>query len=299
MDTREMIAAWFRNKPFIAYRIKKSVVKRLLPKILEDYPFEQDFFGLLYKGNAANYIDRIVFLCGAYEKFMLYFMRDMVSAFSLEDCVFLDVGANVGNHTLYMSRIVKQVHAFEPYNAVLNKLREKIRINNIKNVSIHPFGLSNNITEIPFYLPQGGNLGTGSFSPDFKNGGDLYKPLPVITGDIFIHENGITDIGIIKIDVEGHERQVLEGLAETISRQRPVVVFEMSPETVQGFRSEHEFSETFPDEYTFLRFTKADRDNGAYRLGKYVFATNYRNQDVIAVPAEKYSLLKNTPGVFA
>ena len=299
MVTREKIAAWFCGKPFIAYRIKKSVVKRLLPEILRDYPFEQDFFGLLYQGNAANYIDRVVFLCGAYEKFMLYLMRDLVSALSLESSVFLDIGANVGNHTLYMSKTVKQVHAFEPYSAVLDELRNKIRINKIKNVSIHPFGLSNTIAEIPFYLPQGGNLGTGSFSPDFKDGGDLYKALPVTTGDAFIHKNGITGIGIIKIDVEGHERKVLEGLSEAISRQRPAVIFEMSPETVQSFCNDRDFRDTFPGNYQFLCFTKANPDNGEYRLGEYVFATNYRHQDVIAVPAEKYMELKNTTGVTA
>ena len=295
MIPREKIVSWFCRKTFIPYRFKKSVVKRLLPEILHDYPFEQDFFGLLYRGNAANYIDRVVFLCGAYEKFMLFFLRDIVSIFSLEQGVFLDIGANVGNHTLYMSRLVREVHAFEPYGAVLDELRNKIRLNRIKNVSIHQFGLSNKITEMPFYSPQGGNLGTGSFCPGFKAGGTLYKSLPVTTGDLFVHENGVTDIRIIKIDVEGHERQVLEGLTETITAHRPVVIFEMSPETVRCFSNAHDFKDTFPQDYYFLRFVKAD--TGGYSLGEYVFASNYRHQDVIAVPGEKYTRLKSTTGV--
>ena len=292
MTVREKIAAWIRKKPFFPYRIKKSLIKRLIPAILDDYPFEQDFFGLVYTGNAANYIDRIVFLCGAYEKFMLFFLEDIVSSLSLGDGIFIDIGANVGNHTLYMSRLMREVHAFEPYDTVLNELQKKIRMNRIKNVYSHRIGLSNQCKILPFYSPQGKNLGTGSFCPEFKDGGQFYKSLPVTTGDLFFRENDIENIKIIKIDVEGHERQVLEGLAKTLSLYRPIILFEMSPETSRCFDNTSKFSERFPINYHFLRFKKADRDSGKYKLAKYMFGQDYKYQDVIAIPDEKYTNLK-------
>jgi len=294
MISRDKIAVWVCRNTFIPYRFKKSFVKRLIPTFMHDYPFEQDYFGHVYKGNTSNYIDRIVYLCGAYEKYMLYLLRDLVSLFSLGEGTFLDVGANVGNHALYMSSLMKKIHAFEPYDKVCNELINKIKANKIKNIYVHQTGLSDKKTVQPFYAPQGRNFGTGSFCPDFKTGGNLYKSLPVTSGDLFIQENNITNINIIKIDVEGHERSVLAGLGKTFKLFRPIIIFEMSPDTFRTFKNSKDFTDKFPHDYSFLRFVKANRDSGKYTLTEYEFGSNYKYQDVIVMPDDKFKILRDS-----
>jgi len=63
----------------------------------------------------------------------------MNSAYS-DQGVFLDIGANTGQHSLFMSRHAKEIHAFEPWAPVLIKLRRHIEINRLKNVVVHPSG---------------------------------------------------------------------------------------------------------------------------------------------------------------
>jgi tRNA G46 methylase TrmB len=99
--------------------------------------FVTDFYGLRYRGISNNYIDVHVLYYGAFEKPMLHWLRDTVALLADEDLVFLDVGANTGQHTLFMSRLVSEVHAFEPYPPVLEKLRGAIDRNQLANVSVH------------------------------------------------------------------------------------------------------------------------------------------------------------------
>ena len=104
--------------------------------MLKDYAFEADALGLKFRGNIVNYIDRLVYFCGAHEKYMLFMLRDYVRALNSsqarEGIVFVDVGANAGNHTLFMSQIVEKVHAFEPFERVRKQLEENLTLNNIK-----------------------------------------------------------------------------------------------------------------------------------------------------------------------
>ena len=56
--------------------------------------FEADYFGMRYRGFARNLIDRDVKIHGAWEKHILYFLRDFCSTKKGADCVFVDIGAN-------------------------------------------------------------------------------------------------------------------------------------------------------------------------------------------------------------
>ena len=95
-----------------------------------------------YEGNTRNLIDRRVLEYGAFEKYQLYFMRDLTRRTGRAR-TFLDIGANTGQHSMYMSRYVEQVHAFEPYGPVTDTFRKRLEANKITNIIIHPVGLGN------------------------------------------------------------------------------------------------------------------------------------------------------------
>lgn len=127
------------------------------------FDFVADLDGARYQGNTGNLIDQHVFFYGAFEKPVLYFLRDTMKSAYSNHGVFLDIGANTGRHSLFMSRYAKEIHAFEPWDPVIKRFRQMVESNHIENNVIHPFGLGNENSKKPFYKPPDNNLGTRVF----------------------------------------------------------------------------------------------------------------------------------------
>ena len=150
-------------------------------------------------------------LLRAYEKEELYLLRDLITGHP--DPVFVDVGANIGQHSLYMAQHCHQVHAFEPYAAVRQRLVAGIELNKLDNIEIHPVAVGAQDEQLDFYAPKGGNTGTGSFLATHEaENNELVGQLQVVNGDAYIESLGLARIDAIKIDVEGFEKNVLLGL---------------------------------------------------------------------------------------
>lgn len=265
-------------------------------KKLRDFDFTTDFYGMRYMGNVKNGIDREVLFLGAYEKPILYFMRDVMQLIYSNQGVFLDVGANVGQHSLFMSRYVKEVHAFEPYEPVLERFRRMQEINDVKNIVIHPVGLGNESKKLLFYEPPETNLGQGSFLEAFSSQNTSSKELEIVVGDEILQSvNVISSVNLIKVDVEGYEKPVLQGLSRTLNANRPIVVFEIhiSSRNSFGFKNEAEVRNIFPTDYEFVLFDQfCDAYAGFYQLSEFgrevPFEENSRYR-VVAYPTEKGS----------
>jgi len=187
-----------------------------------DYTFEVPFFGFKYKGNLNSYVDRRVFFWGAHEQEVMLFMGSLITPGS----VVLDIGANVGNHSLYFASKGAVVYSFEPNPEVADLIQEKIDLNKIENIFLQRIGLSNQNQELEFYAPTGDNKGIGSFIPDFINTNKTIGKIQVKRGDEFVSENKLSKVDFIKIDAEGSEYQILEGLHETLVRYKPRIVIE-------------------------------------------------------------------------
>ena len=268
------------------YRFKKSLCKKLLPEFERGIPFKRSFRNYVFEGNTRDHIDKTIFLCGAYEKYMLQAICDLASIIDLKHNIALDIGANVGNHSLYLSTITKEVHAFEPYEMACKQLEVNISNNSINNIHVHRVGLGSENSVVPLYAPEPGNLGSASVNRNFKKETGKVCDIEIRNANEYIKTHDITDIKLIKIDVEGFERSVLNGMGSTLKHNRPVVFFEMSPLTLKTFGKESEFIATFPGSYSFYYFKLANKSNGNYKLGKYCFGDTLRYQDVVAVPDE-------------
>lgn len=276
------------------------MLKRLHPGLLDNYAFEADFFTppgavatLRFRGNLRNHIERMAYFSGAHEKYMLCFLRDYVQSLARHDhrpLTFADAGANVGNHTLFMSRLVSRVHAFEPFARVRQKLEETLALNRIDNVTVHPFGLSDSEQLLPFYAGPEDNLGTASFWGDFKKENVYLGEMPLKVGDDVARTHNIT-IDILKADVEGYEKFVLAGLKDTLARDRPLVIVELSAKTRDTLGSAQALQELFPPGYALFYFMRGNYDSGAYKLGAFDYRLTPKIQDVIACPQEKLSHL--------
>ena len=211
-------------------------------------PFEVDFFGLRYPGDLSCYLDWHVYFFGAYEKASLLYLRDLLHDRGGE--VFIDIGANVGQHTLFMSKYARVVHAFEPWDVVRRSIEEKVKRNTLTNVKIHPVGLGERHEWLPYYAPLGSNTGTGSFDKHHATDRNrLSEKLEIVNGDEYFEANGIGNIDLIKIDAEGWEKFVLLGLRKTLARSKPTVFVEISENTLRTLDGPDELWRCVPECY--------------------------------------------------
>jgi FkbM family methyltransferase len=135
----------------------------------------------------------------------------------------LDIGANIGVHTVDLSRLVGSagvVHAFEPQRLVFQVLCANVALNSCKNVFTHyaAVGAASDTLLVPLLDPdQDDNYGGLSIA-----GAEQGEPVSVITVDSL----GLSVCHIIKLDVEGMETEALRGAAATIARLRPILYVE-------------------------------------------------------------------------
>ena len=263
----------------------------------DNFDFTTDLFGMRYEGNTGNYIDRHILYVGAYEKPLLFLIRDIMKSAFANQGVFIDVGANTGQHSLFMSHYSKEVHAFEPYEPVLKKFRRMVEINSISNIEIHPVGLGSAHAKLPFHKPPDSNLGTGSFVEGFKPDNSYFGELEIQVGDEALKKAGVQSVALIKIDIEGYEKLALQGLQKTLQSFRPFVVFELTtnPQSPVSVKNKLELTSLFPESYDFVVISE-DQGlmTGEYQLvnpDAHVHFDKLEQHDLLAYPTEKKKYL--------
>ncbi|OIZ99956.1 hypothetical protein BEV13_04670 [Rickettsiella grylli] len=139
----------------------------------------------------------------------------------------LDVGANIGNHTLFFSRYFKEIIAFEPNPTALKLLETNIFLNQTKNISVIPVGLSNHSGTLPF-IEDPENLGGSRFECKKAHTTPFKRHyIDVEKGDTLLHQHfHASSIGAIKLDIEGFEMYALQGLKQTLMHHQPIIFFE-------------------------------------------------------------------------
>ena len=279
-----------RSVPDIGSLEELARASLLYPEDLHgrDIEFEADYFGHRYKGNTESLLDAYVIYFGAWEKYILFFLRDSAAAFEGRDTVFVDVGANSGLHSLFMSNHAGAVHAIEPYPPAVARIEDGVERNAITNIFVHPVGFGAEEAVLPFTAPPDDNFGVGSFADAEAGGNDL--ELRIVRGDDYLASKGVESVDLMKIDIEGYERPALDGLRKLLETSRPVVVMEITidPNRDELFGSMDQLREAFPEDYEFFAFTEHNLMSGAYALGPLAVDFQEETQhDVIAVPAEK------------
>lgn len=251
--------------------------------------FTVNFFGLVYRGDLGSFIDWSVYVYGAYSKNELLLLRDLalVLRSTEERVTFYDVGANVGQHTLFMSPLVDRVVSFEPFPLVRKELEQKLSDNAIGNVTLFPVGLGSKDEDLPYSTPDGKNMGTGTFRSVAADRDACI--LPVRNGDLFFKQNALPRIDLMKIDVEGFESNVFMGLKETIERDRPVILMELSEADRSGFGDEKSFISSIYDNFEMYS-VRTTSISGTYRLGQANFMDD---GEILIVPRERCDSLKS------
>ena len=137
------------------------------------------------------------------------------------DDVFLDVGANVGIHTVFASKFVKKVISIEPSKEIFEHLLKTIELNNCDNITCHNIGLwDQDETKLFCYLPK--DSGNSHFTIT-----DYHKSNAENIEVKRLDSLNIAHIDVVKMDVEGVEKFVLKG-GEKCFNKCPTLFIELN-----------------------------------------------------------------------
>ena len=140
-----------------------------------------------------------------------------------------DVGANMGFVSLSLSKQVGPtgtVFAFEPVPQNLALLHANVEANHISNIRIFDYAASNQCGEAVIKMTN--NLSTASLVWHTNDPSASKFNVKTITIDQLVHREEIRKPQFVKIDVEGAEGLVLEGMRETIASSKPTIFLECS-----------------------------------------------------------------------
>ncbi|OON97920.1 MAG: hypothetical protein ATN32_05145 [Candidatus Epulonipiscium fishelsonii] len=135
-----------------------------------------------------------------------------------DNLVIYDIGANIGNHSIYFSKYykAKKIYSFEPDPITFKLLKKNIAINSISNIALYNIGL-------------GDKNCNAEILRDTPNQMCLNMTKENVLGEIKIKK--LDDLNIplpqfIKIDVEGNEINVLKGMEKTLKKSKPLIWIE-------------------------------------------------------------------------
>lgn len=184
----------------------------------------------------------------------------------------IDVGANEGLFSYVLAKNFEQVYAFE----VNDELTKYLEAYNPGNVEIINQGLSSENSEATLYIPIRPHdgyalIGYASLAPG--NYPDAIEHREKDVKLCVLDELNLNDVDFIKIDVEGHELEVLKGGINTLNECRPTVLVEIKDENLE-------------DTFSFFKQLKFQK----YKLEDLINVSSSR-ENYIFVPQEKFNFL--------
>lgn len=247
---------------------------------------------LKMRTNQTSYLTQLIFWgTKKYSFEYVEIFRDLIKNIG----VFYDVGANIGYYSLIAAAENKdiQVIAFEPASGPLFYLRENVRINKFKNITIEPLALAEADGETKFfevtnkkyrYLKH--NL-SGESNAGSKISGRNYKTCSVKIKklDGYFKESPFGQIDLMKLDTEGTEHLILEHAQEVISSMKPIIICETLFSTI-----EHEL-ENIMKSHNYLFFNHTER--GLVEVSSIIRKEDDGVRNCFFVHPSKYEMIKN------
>jgi FkbM family methyltransferase len=181
--------------------------------------------------DTRSYIERHLYLYSGYEKDIMAPLGELLTRAARPEQVAVDVGANIGVYSLFLTRYYHAVESFEPQRAVYVRLIANLALNGTTQVNTHQLaaGAEDGTADLYAPPPEAGNHGLAGLSEKFYSS---HKPRTRETVQVVPLDLALVDIqdrvGFVKIDVEGFELQVLRGMESIVQRSRPLLLVEIA-----------------------------------------------------------------------
>ena len=214
-------------------------------------------------------------------------LTNFLLGFLKEGNVVIDVGAHIGFYSMLASALVGeegQVHSFEPTPWTFDLLRQNTK--KLSNVVLNNNAASDKKVSIPF---RDYGLGYGAYNTAHKNGSILNKKAKTIIIKTIALDDYCEDKNIrpdfIKLDAEGHEYAILNGMNRLFEKTRPLVALEVvgSDEWADNRERSIEFlmdKKYKPYEMSLEGF-----------ISPHIIKENYKYDNLLFVPEEKNIIL--------
>jgi FkbM family methyltransferase len=177
---------------------------------------------------AFDLITDFIHLDGQYERDELAILSRQVFPKIAPGAACVDVGANIGNHTLHFARHFACVIAFEPHPRIFRLLAFNAEL--APNITALNLGASSASGQVDV---EEGRLNLAA-SGIGRAGGGASVAFELARIDDVPDVQALDHIAFMKFDVEGHERQALEGARNTILRHKPLIALEVLPAEIEG-----------------------------------------------------------------
>ena len=184
----------------------------------------QKYQNIKIKLNINDWIQQNLFFLGVYEEAELKVLANHLKANS----VFIDIGANFGLYSLTASQYISEegsIICFEPFPENYKSLCTNLSLNNLSRVSAENTAIGSETGTLKlYYNSKENNLGMVSS----KNTQDSdFVTVNKICIDDYLKSKSLDKITFIKIDVEGFEHEVLQGMKKTLQQYSPIILIEV------------------------------------------------------------------------
>lgn len=174
---------------------------------------------------AFDLITDYIHLDGRYEVEELDFLRDRIFPQLKSRGIALDIGANIGNHSLFFAEHFDQVYSFEPHPRTFRLL--SINADLARNVTPLNFGLSDANGVQTAYFPRQ-NYAAASLKAEGTSDEELHPvDFALKRLDDVEEVQGLDGIGFVKVDVERHELECFAGAENTLKTHHPLIAIEI------------------------------------------------------------------------
>ncbi len=221
----------FYNTPIKHWRVTEWIYAAVGRRLIGNDPFPVlQLDGMKLKANGQDVIVTAALVNGNYEPFtLLIFRRLLIEALEKsgeEPCVFVDVGANIGLFTVTAALLHSklQVFAFEPNATSYRLLEENLELNRLTNVNAQRSAVGEKRGTASLDITS---LQAGMHS--IYGRGARRMEIPVVSLDDFLLERRLLP-SLIKVDVEGYEPRVLEGMKSFPDNHQFQMILEFNPE---------------------------------------------------------------------
>ena len=243
--------------------------------------------GNLMRLRLSQWSDRANYFLGRwYDLEIQLFAADFIR---LGDTV-IDVGAHRGEFMLGASKLVGQsgkVICFEPNPESVAILTKDVELNAIRNATLNQCGLADREETLMLTIDRG----IGTFGLPASDGDHPTIPVPVYCGDNFLAEE---TPALIKIDVEGFEVKVIQGMRNTIKRCSPVIITEIDSGLLEKSGSSVEELISVMTALDYVGFTLGLRRNGVRHTWQLTQLDDTTNCDAVWLSVDHAAKLKNT-----
>jgi FkbM family methyltransferase len=217
-----------RGAARISEKIREYYIRH--PRNLTMKDFDHD---LVMHIDLSQHIESQIFWRGAYSSDQLVVVDELLG----HEDVFVDIGANVGEFTLFAAKRNRngRVYSFEPAKINFGRLSSNVTMNGFNHVHLAKVALADNEGEMEIYESRArftdGSINAGLPSLFGDEGAEPSELVTVTTLDRFVEQQRLERIDLIKVDIEGAELPALRGGARTLQRFRPKLIVEVNQET--------------------------------------------------------------------